>query len=150
MFCVFLMFLIKLIVFISPSHKLQAYDVQKGVQVSSYDLSVENRAFYGLVQVPMNELIYNLAISNGYSDYEASMFVWLADEESDFDPNVYGYASRPGMEFIGLFQILYPGTWYGTGCTGNITDPIDNILCAFKIYNNNGFIISQWEVLKNR
>lgn len=131
--------------FISPSHKLQAYDVQKGVQVSSYDRFIENRAFYGLVQVPMNELIYNLAISNGYSSADANRFVQVARYESTFNPKAVGYASNGSYQFLGLFQILYPGTWNAHGCTGDIYSAVDNTLCAFKIQRASGWY--QWEVI---
>lgn len=54
--------------------------------------------------------------------------------ESSLNP----YASHTNSSATGLFQII-KGTWNGYKCTGSRTDADDNISCAYKIYQNNGW-----------
>lgn len=64
---------------------------------------------------------------------DAPVMVEIARAESQFNPS----AKNPNSTATGLFQILI-GTWHGYGCTGERTDPEDNIACARIIYDQDG------------
>jgi len=64
---------------------------------------------------------------------DAPIMLEIARAESQFNHR----AKNPHSTATGVFQILI-GTWNGYGCTGERTNPIDNIACARKIYDAEG------------
>lgn len=76
-----------------------------------------------------------------YEFRDAPVMVRIAAAESSFDPE----AKNPGSTATGLFQIL-SGTWDAYHCTGERTDPEDNIACARKLYTAQG--TSPWNSSK--
>lgn len=64
---------------------------------------------------------------------DAPVMVAIAAAESQFNP----IAKNPHSSATGVFQIL-TGTWTGYGCTGDRTNPQDNIRCARIIYEASG------------
>lgn len=53
--------------------------------------------------------------------------------ESGFNPK----AKNPNSTAKGIYQIL-DGTWKAHKCEGDVYDPVDNIKCARKIYEDSG------------
>lgn len=64
---------------------------------------------------------------------DAPIMVEVARAESRF----YEKAKNPHSTAKGIFQIL-DGTWRAYGCTGNVLNAVDNIICARKIYDLDG------------
>jgi hypothetical protein len=94
-----------------------------------------------------SEVIYSLTANAGYSEVDQNRFFNIAKYESMLGVNMVGYASNDSVQYLGLFQIAYPGTWYGHKCTGNIMNFVDNTNCAIKIQQESGW--SQWQVYTN-
>lgn len=85
-----------------------------------------------------------MALNQGYSSYEANLFLRIAKGESTLNEKAVGYASNDKVQYLGLFQIAYPSTWFGAGCSGDVYNPADNTACAFKVQKLQGW--NAWEV----
>jgi LysM repeat protein len=66
--------------------------------------------------------------------------------ESSLNPNAYNPISIGGGHAEGLFQILYPSTWYGTSQAAK--SPYDanaNIIAAHEIFVRDGYSWREWQ-----
>jgi len=66
--------------------------------------------------------------------------------ESQFNTNNYNPISILGSHAEGIFQILYPSTWYGTAY--RTYSPYDwnyNIPAAYEIFKSDGYTWREWE-----
>ncbi|MBA3825228.1 MAG: hypothetical protein H0X24_15185 [Ktedonobacterales bacterium] len=66
--------------------------------------------------------------------------------ESQFNTNNYNPISILGSHAEGIFQILYPSTWYGTAYRNY--SPYDwnyNIPAAYQIFKSDGYTWREWE-----
>lgn len=102
---------------------------------------------YPVQRVPSNVqlsmTIIGMALSEGYTQEEAELFVRIAEKESGMDPYAVGfYTMDDGTQFLGLFQI-----WTGHNC-GNLFDVETNIKCAFKIQRSQGW--EAWQVYTDK
>ena len=73
--------------------------------------------------------------------------VQIATCESGLNPNAYNPASIGGSHAAGLFQILYPSTWYTTpqGQAGlSPYDAMANIQAAHSIFVRDGYSWREW------
>ena len=71
--------------------------------------------------------------------------VRVATCESSLNPNVTNSESIGNSRAAGLFQILYPSTWYGTSQAGS--SPYDahaNIVAAHDIFVRDGYSWREW------
>ena len=78
---------------------------------------------------------------------EAPTAVQIATCESGLNPNAYNPASIGGSHAAGLFQILYPSTWYTTpqGQAGlSPYDAMANIQAAHSIFVRDGYSWREW------
>jgi len=70
----------------------------------------------------------------------------IARCESGFDPSAYNPEPVMGSHAMGVFQILYPGTWMTTPQAGS--SPYDaraNILAAHAIFVRDGYSWREWQ-----
>lgn len=78
---------------------------------------------------------------------DAPTAVQIATCESGLNPNAYNPASIGGSHAAGLFQILYPSTWYTTpqGQAGlSPYDAMANIQAAHSIFVRDGYSWREW------
>jgi hypothetical protein len=69
----------------------------------------------------------------------------VAECESGLNPNAYNPASIGGSHAAGIFQILYPSTWYTTSEAGmSPYDPMANIEAAHEIFVRDGYSWREW------
>jgi hypothetical protein len=69
----------------------------------------------------------------------------VAECESGLNPNAYNPISIGGSNAVGIFQILYPGTWYTTSEAGmSPYDPMANIEAAHEIFVRDGYSWREW------
>src|SRR5205085_2232178 len=65
--------------------------------------------------------------------------------ESGLNPRSYNPVSIGGSHAVGVFQILYPGTWMGTSQSAKSPyDPMANILAAHSIFVRDGYSWREW------
>jgi Lysozyme like domain len=75
----------------------------------------------------------------------ASAAMSIAQCESNYNPNAVNSIAIGNSHATGLFQILYPSTWYTTSQASN--SPFDartNTLAAYEIFTRDGFSWRQW------
>lgn len=76
---------------------------------------------------------------------DAPTAVQIATCESGLNPNAYNPASIGGSHAAGLFQILYPSTWYTTPEAGlSPFDAMANIQAAHSIFVRDGYSWREW------
>jgi len=78
---------------------------------------------------------------------DAPTAVQIATCESGLNPNAYNPTSIGGSHAAGLFQILYPSTWYTTpqGQAGlSPYDAMANIQAAHSIFVRDGYSWREW------
>jgi len=87
------------------------------------------------------ELSVEEKIRKAWGNAEGDNAVKVAFCESSLNP----YSEHKHSSAKGLFQIIR-GTWEGYKCTGNPLNADDNIACAYKIYQANGWgASSSWK-----
>jgi hypothetical protein len=65
--------------------------------------------------------------------------------ESGYNPGAYNGISVGGSHAEGVFQILYPSTWYGTSYSGySPYNAWANIHAAYQIFARDGFSWREW------
>lgn len=76
---------------------------------------------------------------------DAPTAVRIATCESGLNPNAYNPTSIGGSHAAGLFQILYPSTWYTTPEAGlSPYDAMANIQAAHSIFVRDGYSWREW------
>ncbi len=76
---------------------------------------------------------------------DAPTAVQIATCESGLNPNAYNPTSIGGSHAAGLFQILYPSTWYTTPEAGlSPYDAMANIQAAHSIFVRDGYSWREW------
>ena len=76
---------------------------------------------------------------------DAPTAVQIATCESGLNPNAYNPASIGGSHAAGLFQILYPSSWYTTPEAGlSPYDAMANIQAAHSIFVRDGYSWREW------
>lgn len=85
-------------------------------------------------QEQVQALIVQYMSQAGYSTSEIDTWLFIAEKESMFQEDARGYAGA----FYGVYQI-YTGTWDWYGCEGDIFNAVDNIKCAIKIEQREGW-----------
>lgn len=106
------------------------------------------------VCLPGNTTINNLASQNHssvvrtiYQVFGAygSAAVRVANCESSLNPNAYNYITIGNSHAAGLFQVLYPSTWYTT--SQGSTSPYNaytNAVAAHEIFVRDGYSWREW------
>lgn len=70
----------------------------------------------------------------------------IARCESTFNPNATNSYAIGNSHAAGLFQILYPSTWYGTSQAHNSPyDASANAKAAYEIFQRDGYSWREWE-----
>jgi LysM repeat protein len=83
-------------------------------------------------------------ISRVFGPY-ASAAIRVARCESGLNPRAYNPISVGGSHAMGVFQILYPGTWMGTPQASHSPyDAMANILAAHSIFVRDGYSWREW------
>jgi hypothetical protein len=81
-------------------------------------------------------------VFGGYSDQA----IRIATCESSMNPNATNSYAIGNSHAEGLFQILYPSTWYGTSeANASPYDPVANTRAAFEIFQRDGYSWREWE-----
>jgi len=71
--------------------------------------------------------------------------VRVATCESSLNPNATNSLPIGGSHAAGLFQVLYPSTWYTTSqAASSPYDPMANILAAHDIFVRDGYSWREW------
>jgi hypothetical protein len=70
---------------------------------------------------------------------DAPAALQIANCESGYDAGAYNTTPVGGSHAMGVFQILYPSTWQGTGYADhNPYNPLSNIMSAYEIFSRDG------------
>jgi|GEM_PF-2981107 len=88
------------------------------------------------------ECIRDIGENQNHSNKTIMTMIRIAKKESNYNEK----AKNKSSTARGVFQIL-AGTWYSNNCIGDPLKFEDNITCAYKILNNQGF--PAWEVCNN-
>lgn len=87
--------------------------------------------------------IRDIGESQNRSNKTIMTMIRIAKKESNYRET----AKNKSSTARGVFQIL-AGTWYSNNCVGDPLKFQDNITCAYKILDNQGF--PAWEVCNNK
>lgn len=70
----------------------------------------------------------------------------IATCELSLNPNAINSYAIGNSHAEGLFQILYPSTWYGTSeANASPYDPVANTRAAYQIFSRDGYSWREWE-----
>lgn len=86
-----------------------------------------------------------VAMINQVFGANAPAAIRIATCESGLNPNAYNAISIGGSHAAGLFQILYPSTWYGTSqASASPYNAYANIVAAHEIFVRDGYSWREW------
>ncbi len=89
-------------------------------------------------QIVVNDIV---AIFGGYSTGALN----VARCESGYNPNAYNPYAIGNSHAEGVFQILYPSTWYTTSFANSSPyDAVTNIRAAYQIFSRDGYTWQEW------
>jgi hypothetical protein len=89
-------------------------------------------------QIVINDIV---AIFGGYSTGALN----VAKCESGYNPNAYNPYAIGNSHAEGVFQILYPNTWYTTSFANDSPyDAVANIRAAYQIFSRDGYTWQEW------